>query len=203
MSRLRIATDVGGSFTDLVLQSMDSGHSWAWKVPTARDDPAAGVINAVRESGAPPPDVEFLIHGTTVGLNALLERRGARVCLIATSGFRDMCHIGGSDRDDLFALQFRKTMPLMPRRDTFAVTERLRPDGSVRVPLDREEIIRLATVLRDRSYDSVAVCLLYSYINPSHELTIREILSEELPNVSVTLSHEVAREMARIFAGHD
>ena len=134
------------------------------------------------------------MHGTTVGLNAFLERKGTRPLLVMTAGLRDAYSIARHDRKELYALRYHKPERLVPRRDVVEVVERLRWDGSVDVPLDRASVAALVERLREDRVEAVAICLLHSYVNPVHELELRSLLLAELPELSITLSHEIARE---------
>ncbi|MFO7273218.1 MAG: hydantoinase/oxoprolinase family protein, partial [Sphaerobacter thermophilus] len=131
---------------------------------------------------------------TTVGLNAFLERRGARVLLITTEGFKDVYTIARGDRKELRALRYRKPTPLVPPSDIHTVRERIRWDGTVQEPLHTEDLEPIIEKIQAEGIRAVAVCFLHSYVNPEHELAVREILTQRLPGVSVSLSHEIARE---------
>ncbi len=140
------------------------------------------------------PDVEMFTHGTTLGLNALLTRRGARMAVIGTRGFRDVYLLGRTDRRTNYDITYRKPAGLLERYDTFEVAERSFFDGTVHEPLDLEDARQVAATIAERGYASVAVAFLHSYANPAHELAMREVLTEVAPDVEVTLSHELSRE---------
>lgn len=190
----RVAIDVGGTFTDVVVLAADSGELRFGKVPTTPDDPARGVLDAFRRAGADPADVGMFTHGTTLGLNALLTRTGARIAIVATAGFRDVFLLGRTDRRTNYDITYRKPPALLERYDTFEVTERSLFDGAVHTPLDAAEARRVAAVIAERGYQAVAVAFLHSYANPAHELAMREILAEAAPGLEVSLSHELSRE---------
>ncbi len=187
-----LGVDVGGTFTDAVLFDGEAVHTA--KLPTTPQDQSLAVIGAVEEvlrrAGAQPAEVEAFAHGMTVGTNALLEERGARTALIATRGFADLLEIGRQDRPDLYRLCSPKPAPLVESELRFEARERIGPAGVVE-PLDPDEPARLATLVRDSEAESVAVCLLFSYRDPSHERAIAERLRRELPDLHVSASHEV------------
>lgn len=190
----RLAIDVGGTFTDVVLLSSRSGTLSFDKVPTTPSEPTRGVLDAFDKSGAPMADISMFTHGTTLGLNALLTRNGARTAVVGTRGFRDVYLLGRTDRRTNYDITYRKPKGLLERYDTFEVTERCRFDGSVHTTFDTEDARQVARTIADRGYESVAVAFLHSYVNPAHELAMLEILQEEAPGVAVTLSHEMSRE---------
>jgi N-methylhydantoinase A len=194
MGRYRVAVDVGGTFTDFVIQDTRTGQALTNKVLSTAEDQALGVLTGLREEIGSFGDIASLVHGNTVGLNALLERRGTRVLLVTTAGFRDVLRLGRGDRRDIFSLHYRKPAPLVPVTDAEVLHERIDVDGSVRIPLDECEIDRIAARVEDDGFVSVAVCLLHAYRNPMHELRVRELLHERLPDLSVSLSHEIAPE---------
>jgi N-methylhydantoinase A len=194
MSRYRVAVDVGGTFTDFVIQDTQTGSALTNKVLSTTEDQARGVLTGLREEVDSFGDIALLVHGNTVGLNALLERRGSRVLFITTDGFRDVLRLGRGDRRDIFSLQYRKPSALVPVTDVETLVERIDVDGSVRTPLDETGIERIAERVEAEGFEAVAVCLLHAYRNPRHELRVRELLLERLPGVNVSLSHEIAPE---------
>jgi N-methylhydantoinase A len=196
-----LGVDVGGTFTDAVLLDGTSVHTA--KVPTTPGEESAGVMAAVEEvlgrAGATAAQIEVFAHGMTVGTNALLEERGARTTLIATRGFADLLEIGRQDRPELYRLCAPKPAPLVEPELRFEAAERVGPGGVVE-PLAPEEPERLALLVRESGAESVAVCLLFSYLDPAHERRIAEHLRRELPHVHVSASHEVLprfRELER------
>lgn len=195
MTRYRISADIGGTFTDIVVADSHEKVTLTGKVLSTPENPAKGVMNGLRQLVDDPASIDFIVHGTTVGLNAFLERKGSRVLLIMTKGVRDAYSIARGDRKTLYELQYRKPERLVPRRDVHEVTERLRWDGSVMEPLVEADFQPIIQKIKDEGIKSVAVCFLHAYVNPEHELRAREILSAALPaDVSITLSHEIARE---------
>jgi N-methylhydantoinase A len=187
-----LGVDVGGTFTDAVL--FDGADVYTAKLPTTPEDQSAGVIGAIEEvlrrAGASGGDVEAFAHGMTVGTNALLEERGARTALIATQGFSDLLEIGRQDRPDLYRLCAPKPPPLIEEGLRFEARERVGPQGVVE-ELAEGEPRRLAAALREVQAESVAICLLFSYLDPGHEERIAEQLRRELPDLHVSASHQV------------
>ncbi|HEX4670052.1 MAG TPA: hydantoinase/oxoprolinase family protein [Solirubrobacterales bacterium] len=187
-----LGVDVGGTFTDAAL--IDDGAVHTAKVPTTPGEESAGVMSAIgavlERAGAGVADVNTFAHGMTVGTNALLEERGARTALIATRGFADLLEIGRQDRPHLYRLCAPKPAPLVEPELRLEAGERIGPEGVV-ASLDDEEPERLAKLLRERGAESVAICLLFSYLDPSHEQRIAAHLRDRLPGVHVSASHEV------------
>jgi len=187
-----LGVDVGGTFTDAVL--LDGGAVHTAKVPTTPREESAGVMRAVaavlERAGAEADAVEVFAHGMTVGTNALLEERGARTALVATAGFADLLEIGRQDRPDLYRLCTPKPAPLVEPELRFEAAERVGPDGVVEALAD-EEPERLAAAIEASGAESVAICLLFSYLDPGHEERIATHLRERLPGVHVSASHEV------------
>jgi len=187
-----LGVDVGGTFTDAVLFDRERVHTA--KLPTTPADQSLAVIAAVEEvlrlAGATGPEVESFAHGMTVGTNALLEERGARTALVATRGFGDVLEIGRQDRPQLYRPCAPKPAPLVGAGLRFEARERVGPEGTVE-PLAAGEAERLAALLRESEAESVAVCLLFSYLEPSHERQIAEHLRRQLPGLHVSASHEV------------
>ena len=187
-----LGVDVGGTFTDAVLVDGERVHTA--KLPTTPEDQSLGVIGAVEEvlqrARAASGDIDVFAHGMTVGTNALLEERGARTALIATRGFADLLEIGRQDRPQLYRLCAAKPAPLVEPELRFEASERVGPDGIVE-PLASGELERLTDLLRECGAESVAVCLLFSYLDPAHERCIAEHLRREVPGLHVSASHEV------------
>ncbi|HEY4422058.1 MAG TPA: hydantoinase/oxoprolinase family protein [Pseudonocardia sp.] len=188
----RLAIDVGGTFTDVV--ELRAGRLRFDKVPTTPQAPTEGVLNAVDMAEAGAAGVTMFTHGTTLGLNALLTRSGARTAVVGTAGFRDVYLLGRTDRRTNYDITYRKPTPLLERYDTFEVVERSLYDGSVHVPLDLDDARRVAATIAERGYEAVAVAFLHAYANPAHELAMRDVLAEVAPGVAVSLSHELSRE---------
>src|SRR6476659_10839812 len=187
-----LGVDVGGTFTDAVLFDGRSLHTA--KAPTTPNDQSEGVLAAVdlalERAGARPDDIEAFAHGMTVGTNALLEERGARTALVATKGFADLLEIGRQNRPELYRLCSPKPAPLVAAELRFEADERLGPEGEIE-PLAAGEAGRLADLVRASGVESVAICLLFSYLDPSHELQIAERLRHDLADVHISVSHEM------------
>lgn len=191
---MRISVDVGGTFTDVVTLDPASGDLRLEKVETVPHNPASGVLEGFRKAEVSFEEIDYFVHGTTLGLNALLTRTGAQVAIVTTKGFRDVYELGRTDRDSMYDFKYRKPESLVPRHRRLEVSERLDYQGNVLTPFDRDEAVKLAQQLREEGVPSVVVCFLHSYINPNHELEMEKVLFEEYPDVSVTLSHRLTRE---------
>ncbi len=191
-----IGVDVGGTFTDLVMRDQADGQVIVGKVPTTPQDPEVGVLNAVDAVLTPEhlSRSSHFLHGTTVGLNALIERRGATVGLITTAGFRDVLEIGRGDRPDPYDLRPRPKDPLVPRRRRVEVTERTRADGQVVTPLDLSDVASIVESFATESVDAIAVVLINSYTNPHHELLLEAELRRCGYEGDISLSHRVSGE---------
>jgi N-methylhydantoinase A len=187
-----LGVDVGGTFTDAVI--FDGERVYTAKLPTTPQDQSVAVIGAVEEvlrrAGAVGDDIEAFAHGMTVGTNALLEERGARTVLIATRGFADLLEIGRQDRPQLYRLCAAKPAALVGEELRFEASERVGPEGVIE-PLGEGEPARLAELIRTSGAEAVAICLLFSYVDPEHERRLAEHLRRELPDVHVSASHEV------------
>ena len=195
MTRHRVAMDIGGTFTDVVTYDDRSGTFAATKASTTPGNLSEGVLAGLDAVVETPADIDFLVHGTTQGLNAFLERRGVPVLLLATAGVEDSYHIARGPRTRLYDLHYRKPTPLVPRRDVVGIGGRIAADGSELAPLDEDAVRAAAASAKERGLGAVAVAFLFSYKNPAHELRAREILLEELgEDATVSCSHEAAKE---------
>ncbi len=192
--RYRISADIGGTFTDIVYQDRDSGVCGAAKILSTPDNPALAVIEGIKTAVPADAGIDFFVHGTTVGLNALLTRRGARVALLTTEKFRDIYTIQGNDRREIFSIRWNKPEPLAGLEDTFTVRERIAADGSIVTPLNTADLDVLVEAARRNGYEAIAICLLFAFRNPDHELAAEAYLRERLPDVAITLSHQVSPE---------
>ncbi len=188
----RSAVDIGGTFTDLVTLDEETGAIGLAKTATTPGRFEDGVMDAVAQADL--DDVSFLAHGTTVIINALTERKGARTALITTRGFRDVLEIQRANRPDLYNLLYEKPDPFVPRRLRLEATERVTHKGEVLTPLDEEEVRGAVAEARRQGADAVAICFLHSYANPAHERRAAEIVREEWPEAAVTASHELTGE---------
>ncbi|MFD9123223.1 hydantoinase/oxoprolinase family protein [Kitasatospora sp. NPDC059571] len=195
MNRLRMAMDVGGTFTDVVLYDERTGRYRADKVSTTPGDLTNGIFRAVGALAPAPEEITFLVHGTTQGLNSLLQRRGVRVLLLATRGVADVYHIARGPRLRLYDLHYRKPVPLLPLRDIVEVGGRFDATGTQLEPLDEAAVRAAARRYRADGFGAVCVAYLFSHINPAHELRTRELLTAELGEATtISLSHETANE---------
>lgn len=195
MARYRVSADIGGTFTDVIATEIGTGTEVASKVSTTPRDLTEGVLAGLSEVVPDPADIDFLVHGTTQGLNAFLQRRGEKVLLLATEGAGDVYHIARGNRTSLYDIHFRKPTPLVPRRDIVEIPGRLDSRGIDRAPLDEEAVRRAAGRVREGGFGAVAVAFLFSYVNSDHELHAAKIMREELgDDFPLTLSHQVARE---------
>src|SRR6266571_9374270 len=194
MGNLRVAVDVGGTFTDICILDEDGGGIEVGKLPST-SDPIDAVVAGVVDAGIDLRDVVVFSHGTTVATNALLTRNLPPAAMVTTRHFRDVIEIRRGTKQDLWDAYKDVAPPYIRRRDRFEVTERIDYAGEIVTSLDEEEARRLAAVLRKRGVQTIAVCFINSYANPAHELRMREILEEELPGVSVSTSAEVLPEI--------
>jgi len=194
VSQTRLAADIGGTFTDVAAFDEGSGRLLLAKTLSTPQALVDGIERGVAKTGLALADVNLFLHGSTVAINALLERTGARTALLVTAGFRDIYEIGRVNRPDSYNLFFGKHRPLVERALRFEVHERLMADGSVRTPLDDAEIRSLAADLRALEIEAVGILLLHSYKNPAHEIRVRDILREEMPEAFISASYELSRE---------
>ncbi len=190
----RLATDVGGTFTDLVLYDDSTGAIQTAKSLTTPKDQAQGVVNAIRESGLDPTRVDYFIHGGTTVINAITERKGVTTALVTTAGFRDVLEIGRGNRPDLYNLQFRSPTPLVPRRRRFEIAERIGADGSVIEPFTPDKLAPIIDACRAAQVRAIAICFLHSYLNPEHETQCATALADALPDAAISVSSEITRE---------
>lgn len=194
MSNYRVSADIGGTFTDIVVSDVETNVTRTGKVLTTPANPAQGVMDGVTKMIGDAAAMAFFVHGTTVGLNAFLERKGKRVLLIMNEGLRDAYTIARGDRKTLYELQYSKPDLLVPRRDVHEVGGRLRWDGSEMVTLNEDDFVPIVEKVTAEGIESVAICFVHAFTNPAHELQAKEILTKALPDVSISLSHELARE---------
>ena len=198
---IRIAVDIGGTFTDGVAQRASDQRIWVAKTLTTPEDPGAAVVTVVNDliaraqGDGPGVCVHNIIHGTTLVANALIERRGARTALVVTRGTRDVPDIGRELRYDLYDLWLKKPLPLVAVQDRFEVVERMDAAGDVLTKLDESDLAQVCQKVAAGNYETVAVCLLHGYANDAHELRVQQALRVALPGVHVTVSSQVAREM--------
>ena len=192
--RYRVGVDIGGTFTDFVLFDKTAGTLKLEKTYTTPEDLRQGVERGLRDADVPFPDIADLSHGTTIGLNTFIERKGAETGLITTSGFRDAYEIGRGARTQPYNLFFRKPVPLVPREHRLEVKERIGADGKIVTALHEEDVRKAAEHFRKAGITSIALCFVNSYANSSHEERAAEIVAEVYPEARVSTSHSLARE---------
>jgi N-methylhydantoinase A len=194
---IRLAADIGGTFTDVVLDAGGERHTR--KVLTTPSDPETGVLKGMslvlEDTGLQFSDVDVFVHGTTLATNAIIERRGARTALIATQGFRDVLEIGTESRYDQYDLTLEKPRPLVPRALRFTLPERMDARGRVQLALDETALEQLVAELKSAGVQSIALAFLHAYANPAHEQRAGALLKAALPGVSITLASEVCPEV--------
>jgi len=197
-SGARIGVDIGGTFTDLVLSDA-RGRTWFGKRASTPAQPEqavlTGIVDILQRAGLRPGDLAEILHGTTVGSNTLLQQSGACTGLITTKGFRDVLEIGRVRTPDMFDLQWDKPKPLVPRRLRREVTERIAADGSVVLPLDEDELRAVGGELAVAGVESIAICFINSFRNPTHERRADAVLRQSLSGVAITASVSVLAEM--------
>ncbi len=195
--RTRLGVDIGGTFTDVVLETGPRRHSV--KVLTTHAAPEEAIVQGVYRvcaaAGADPGGIGQIIHGTTLATNALIERRGAKTALVTTQGFRDVIEMRTESRFEQYDLNLTLPEPLLPRNRRHVLRERMDARGRVLIPLERDEVVALARRLRAAAYESIAVGLLHSYVNDAHERLVREVFEDHLPGAMISLSSEVSPQM--------
>jgi N-methylhydantoinase A len=189
-----VAVDIGGTFTDLVAFDHDSQKVVYTKSPTTYENFVDGILDCFAKAQIDPAAANFFNHGTTLVINSLIQRRGARTALVTSAGFRDVLEIARANRPDPFDLHYQRDEPLIPRELRFEVPERLDAKGAIVTPLDVTALEKLADELKRQKIDSVAVFFMNSYLDPSHEQRAAETLQRMLPGVYVTCSTELTRE---------
>src|SRR4051794_27642431 len=197
MTFARLAVDIGGTFTDVVIET--GGEHFTTKVLTTPRAPeeavVAGTRIVLRQAGLAFSDLAVFVHGTTLATNAIIERKGAKTALVATEGFRDVIEIADEGRYDQYDVFIDKPKPLVPRRLRFTVPERVDVNGTVRLALDEAAVRAVAAGLPRGKIEAVAVAFIHAYVNGGHEARVRDILAEECPGLWIALSSEVAPEM--------
>jgi len=190
----RVAADVGGTFTDVVTFDEKTGRSYFGKALTTPESLIEGIVTGVHKAGPALSEARLFLHGTTVAINTILERSGARTALITTRGFRDIYEIGRINRPDAYNLFFTKHQPLIERSWRYEISERMTAKGDVLVPLADEELVAIAQQLREERAEAVAILFLHSYTNPAHEMQAKRRLQELCPGMFITASHEISQE---------
>ncbi len=189
-----VAVDIGGTFTDLVAFDHETGNATYTKSPTTYDNFVDGILDCFRKRDLAPSEAGFLNHGTTLVINSLIQRRGAKCALVTSEGFRDVLEIARANRPDPFDLHYQRDEPLIPRELRFEVPERIDANGKVLVPLDAGAVEALGEELKGLGIEAVAVFFMSSFLDPTHEEQAAEILKKSLPGVYVTYSTELTRE---------
>lgn len=190
----RFAIDIGGTFTDLVAFDEETGKISIMKLPTTLQDPSEGLLNCIKEINLLLSHYSLFVHGTTIGLNAYLQRKGAKVSLITTKGFKDVYEIGRTNRVEAYNLKYKKPKRIVPRRQIFTVPERMDFKGKVIESLDEKEVKKVIEEIGKEGIESVAICLLHSYANSSHEERMYKLIKERHPEIDVSLSSRIIRE---------
>jgi N-methylhydantoinase A len=205
MAGWRVGIDIGGTFTDAALVDGETGQVRVVKVLTTPEDPAKGFMIALErglaECGAGGRDVAAVVHATTVATNAIIEGKTARVGMLVTRGFRDILEIGRQIRSRLYDVHLQKPAPLVPRRWSLEVGERLDAEGCVLEPLEVDEVRAAVRRLREERVEAVVICFLHSYLNPAHERTAAAIVREEFPEAWLSVSSEVCPEFREYLRG--
>ena len=191
---MRIAVDIGGTFTDVALFDEAQGTVTPGKALSTPANLVDGIMSAMVRTTDSPAAIDLMIHGSTVVINSIIERQGAKTALITTKGFRDVYEIGRINRPESFNLFFRKHRPLIPRDMIFEVPERILADGTEEQPLDEATALATARHIKSLGVEAVAILFLHSYREPGHEIQMREIMNDVAPDIFVTASHELSRE---------
>ena len=196
---VRIAFDIGGTFTDFVLRGAGSDGMRFWKVPSTPDDPSRAVLSGLsdllEETGIEGGDVDAILHATTVATNAIIERKGPRTAFVTTRGFRDVIVMGRQKRYDTFDVYLTKPAPLVDRRDVFEVDERIDVRGETVKPVDRASVENVVDAIADGGYESAAVAFIHAYADGRHEREARDAIAARLPDVPISLSSEISPKM--------
>jgi N-methylhydantoinase A len=199
MTEYSLGIDIGGTFTDLVVHDHDRGQRWGHKVLTTHADPQRGVVDGVRavltQGAIDPSTIRRVVHATTLFTNALIERKGAPTGLLTTAGFRDVLEIGRERKYDLYDIDIEIPAPLVPRHLRLEVSERIRADGNVATPLNEPQLLAQVDALRAADVSSIALVFLHSYANPTHEQQAARAIALHAPDLFLTPSHEVVREI--------
>lgn len=193
-SGMRLAADIGGTFTDIAAFDEKSGRLLFGKSLSTPSNLVDGITDGVDKAGSQFSEANLFLHGSTIAINTMLERTGAKTALIITDGFKDIYEIGRVNRPDAYNLYFKKHEPLVERALRFEVTERMYAEGEVYKPLAEDEVIALAKIFKAQNIESAAVLFLHSYRNPVHESRTKELLEEHCPGMFVSVSHELSQE---------
>src|SRR4029453_18159662 len=184
-----VAVDIGGTFTDLIGFDEEAGAFLQAKSLTTPAGLTQGVIDCLKQSGVKAGAIAELIHGSTIAINTLIERKGARTALVVTRGKRDVYIIGRGNRPESYNLFFHRHRPLVSRQLTREVTERVLSSGDVEEPLQKASVAKACKVLKSAGVEAVAICFLHSYANPEHERIAGAMIRKAMPDVYLSLSH--------------
>ena len=197
MPSYKLAIDTGGTYTDFCLID-DSGSLLVYKEPSTPEDPAKAVLTGIKsiigKYSIDPGQIDFVLLGTTVGANAILEHNGAPITLLTTKGFKDILYIGRQNRPHLYDFRAVKPPPLLPRQMILEVNERILADGTIHISLTEEEIQNTIRQVKEAGVTAVAICLLHAYTNPVHEQMLKEALKKHLPSITISISSEILPE---------
>ena len=193
-----IGVDVGGTFTDLSVFNTQTEQIFNYKLSSTPQDPSQAIVTGIETLlgllGMQAEQISYLAHGTTVATNALIEKKGARIGIITTEGLKDLMEIGWQKRPNLYDLLRPKAQSIVPAGLKCEVPERILCDGSVKTPLDERAAIRVIRYLKKQKVQAIAVCTLFSYLNPVHENRLKELIREHFPEAYVSVSHELVHE---------
>jgi N-methylhydantoinase A len=191
---MRVASDIGGTFTDLTYLEEETGEVGVMKVTTTPANFAGGVVETLQRAELSASDTSFFVHGSTVIINALTERKGVKTGLITTKGFRDVLEIGRANRPDIYNMYYTKPKPFVPRYLRLEAEERINYKGQVLTPLKEEDVRKAVEAFKADGVQAIAVCFLHSYANPEHEVECGEIINQIAPDIPVTVSHQITQE---------
>lgn len=191
---MRVASDIGGTFTDLVCLDENTGEVGVSKASTTPKNFAEGVVETLKKARVQAPDTSFFVHGSTIVINALTERKGAKTGLVTTKGFRDVLEIARANRPDLYNMYYTKPKPFVPRRCRLEVEERMNYKGEELVPLNEGDVFKAVEFFQKEGIETIAVCFLHSYANPAHEKRCGELIRRLAPGIPVTLSCDITQE---------
>lgn len=195
MNQTRLAIDVGGTFTDVFVFDENTGNVFVTKTSSTPSNPERGILDGIEKAQLNGKDIKVFSHGTTVGTNALIERKLPKTALITTVGFRDVPEIRRGTKEDIWDTYKDTAKPYIQRRDRFEINERIDYEGDVIIEIDEEEVRQLARTLKERCTESIAVCLMNAYVNGENEAKVKAIIQGELPDVYVCISSEVLPEI--------
>jgi len=190
----RIAIDIGGTFTDYVALDEETGSIIVAKSASTPSNFADGVMECIDKASIPLEKVSYIVHGSTIVINALIERKGANTALITTKGFKDVLEIGRCNRTDLYNYYYTKPKPFIPRKYRFEIGERVNKDGEVIIPLNTEQVKEVIKKLKEENVEAIAICFLHSYANSKHEKIVKETIKKSLPNIAISISSELVKE---------